>query len=51
MYRILECISRTFRQEFTLQNWGAAYTRNIGPFDDRARDVGIVCFETPSRDH
>jgi hypothetical protein len=27
-YRICECISRTFWQEFTVQNWGSAYTRN-----------------------
>jgi hypothetical protein len=31
-YRIFTCISRTFWQEFTLQNWGAAYTRNIMSF-------------------
>jgi hypothetical protein len=28
-YRICACISRTFGQEFTLQNLGAAYTRNL----------------------
>jgi hypothetical protein len=26
--RICTCISHTFWQEFTLQNWGAAYARN-----------------------
>jgi hypothetical protein len=31
-YRICACISRIFWQEFTLQNWGAAYTWNITPF-------------------
>jgi hypothetical protein len=32
IYRICACISRTFPQEFTPQNWGAAYTRNIMSF-------------------
>jgi hypothetical protein len=27
-YRTCACISRTFWQEFSLQNWGAAKTRN-----------------------
>jgi hypothetical protein len=49
-YRICACISHTFGPEFTLQNWGAAYTRNIMSFYDWARDAGIVCCETPSRD-
>jgi hypothetical protein len=32
-FRICEYESRTFfSQEFTLQNWGAAYARNIMPF-------------------
>jgi hypothetical protein len=49
-YSICMYISRTFFwQEFTLQNWDAAYARNIIPFDDRARDAGIVCCETTSR--
>jgi hypothetical protein len=29
-FRICVCINRTFfLQEFTLQNWGGAYTRNL----------------------
>jgi hypothetical protein len=49
-----------FWQEFTLENGGAAYTRknNQDPprkscyhIDNWAHDAGIVCCETPSRDH
>jgi hypothetical protein len=51
----------SFWQEFTLQNWGAAYKRNLKKYldtprksryhiDDWAHDAGIVCCETPSRD-
>jgi hypothetical protein len=32
IHRICARINRTFRQEFTLQNWGAAYERNIMSF-------------------
>jgi hypothetical protein len=39
-----------FWQKFTLQNWDAAYARNIISFDDWARDAGILYCKTPSKD-
>jgi hypothetical protein len=40
-----------FWQEFTLQNWGAAFHGILRPFYCWPRDAGFVCCETPSRDH
>jgi hypothetical protein len=36
-----------FWQEFTLQNWDAAYTRNIVVFGDWVRDAGIYVVKLP----
>jgi hypothetical protein len=49
-YRICACISLTFLTRIYPPKLGFGSYTEYCPFDDWARDVGIVCCETPSRD-